>query len=216
MWFTSYVLSVRTLKKSQKINRSILINILKIQKMRLLKISFSILLILLSKQTLANMTVRNAHQFSFSDIEGKKLNLSDFDGKAILVVNTASKCGFTPQYQDLEALYKKYKDRGLVVIGVPSADFGGQEFAQEAQVKEFTDEKFQISFPITSINQVKGENAHPFYNWANDKAGFIGSPKWNFHKYLIDKDGNFVSWYSSATKPTSSKITKKVEELLSQ
>jgi glutathione peroxidase len=162
----------------------------------------------------SNMTASNSYQFSFTSIDDKEINLSDLKGKVILVVNTASKCGFTPQYEGLQDLYKKYKDKGLIIIGVPSADFANQEFSQASQVKEFTEKEFNITFPITTIQKVKGRQAHPFYLWANSNAGFIGSPKWNFHKYLIDKNGNLTAWFSSATKPNSKKITNKIEELL--
>ncbi|MCE2687938.1 MAG: glutathione peroxidase [Rickettsiales bacterium] len=182
--------------------------ILKITLISLLLSSFS------SFSFGANMTISNAYQFSFTSIDNKAINLSDFKGKVVLIVNTASKCGLTPQYKGLQELHEKYKDKGLVIIAVPSADFANQEFAQTSQVKEFTDKEFHITFPLTTITKVKGENAHPFYLWANDKAGFIGSPKWNFHKYLIDKNGNFAGWFSSSTKPTSPIIINKIEELL--
>lgn len=162
----------------------------------------------------ANMTVSNAHQFSFTSIEGQLINLSNFKGKVILVVNTASKCGFTTQYAGLQQLYEKYKEKGLVIIAVPSADFANQEFNKISQVKEFTDKEFNITFLLTTIEKVKGKEAHPFYLWANSKSGFIGSPKWNFHKYLIDKNGNFAAWFSSPTKPQYPKIINKIEELL--
>ena len=185
-------------------------------KMKILKITLiSLLLSSFSSFSFgANMTISNAYQFSFTSIDNKAINLSDFKGKVVLIVNTASKCGLTPQYKDLQELHEKYKDKGLVIIAVPSADFANQEFAQTSQVKEFTTKEFRITFPLTTITKVKGENAHPFYLWANNKAGFIGSPKWNFHKYLIDKNGNFVAWFSSPTKPTSPIIIKKIEQLL--
>jgi glutathione peroxidase len=161
------------------------------------------------------MTISNAHQFSFKDINGNKsINLSDLKGKVVLIVNTASKCGFTPQYKSLENLYSKYKDKGLEIIAVPSADFGNQEFPINSKVQEFTDKEFNITFPISTISKVKGKDAHPFYIWANNQSGFIGSPKWNFHKYLIDKQGNFASWFSSGTNPGSKKMINKIEELL--
>jgi glutathione peroxidase len=163
---------------------------------------------------MANMTIKNAYQFSFDSMDGNRISLSDLKNKVVLIVNTASKCGFTPQYQSLQNLYEQYKDKGLVVIGVPSGDFASQEFGNISQVKEFTDKNFNITFPLTAINKVKGSEAHPFYLWANNKAGFIGSPKWNFHKYLIDKNGNFAAWFSSPTKPESQKIIQKIEELL--
>lgn len=162
----------------------------------------------------ANMTIQNAHQFSFDLMDDNKINLLDLKGKVILIVNTASKCGLTPQYQGLQELYEKYKDQGLVIIGVPSADFANQEFSQEQKIKEFTDKNFQITFPLTALNSVKGANAHPFYSWANGQSGLFGSPKWNFHKYLIDKNGNFAGWFASTTKPKSPKIINKIEELL--
>lgn len=163
---------------------------------------------------MANMTIKNAHQFSFDNMDGNKINLSDLKNKVVLVVNTASKCGLTPQYKSLQNLHEIYEDKGLVVIGVPSGDFANQEFINISEVKEFTDKKFNITFPLTNISKVKGSEAHPFYLWANNKAGFLGSPKWNFHKYLIDKNGNFAAWFSSTTKPDSQKIINKIEELL--
>lgn len=162
----------------------------------------------------ANMSMSNAYQFSFTSIDGQSIDLSDYRGKVILVVNTASKCGFTPQYEGLQALHNKYKDKGLVIIGVPSADFANQEFSQLSDVKTFTNNEFHITFPLTTISKVKGNASHPFYAWANNQAGFMGSPKWNFHKYLIDKNGNFAAWFSSPTKPQSAKIINKIEELL--
>lgn len=170
---------------------------------------------IISLQALANnMSVQNAHQFSFNSLYNQKINLADFKGKVVLVVNSASKCGFTPQYQELETLYQKYKDKGFVVLAVPSADFGNQEYSSSKEIKEFVSDSFKTTFPITTLEKVSGLDAHPFYLWANDISGFIGSPKWNFHKYLIDKNGNFAGWFSSATSPASSKISKKIEELL--
>jgi glutathione peroxidase len=181
---------------------------------KIYKILFLLIIIFNSFNLKANMTIPNAHQFSFKSINGESINLLDFKDKVILIVNTASKCGLTPQYNGLQELYEKYKDKGLVIIAIPSANFANQEFSQISQIKEFTNKKFNITFPITTIENVKGQEAHPFYLWANDKAGFMGSPKWNFHKYLINKDGNFASWFSSTTKPNSKKIIKKIEDLL--
>ena len=171
-------------------------------------------LTLINFSSFANMNKINAQQFSFTQINGQKINLADLQGKVILVVNTASKCGFTPQYQGLQNLYEKYKDQGLVIIAVPSKDFANQEFNDLGEIEEFTKTNFSISFPLTEISKVKGNDAHPFYIWANKQAGFFGSPKWNFHKYLIDKNGNFAAWYSSTTKPEDDKIVKKIKELL--
>lgn len=184
--------------------------------MKIYKIIVTLLFLMTSNSfsLAANMTISNVYQFSFKSIDGQSINLSELKDKVILVVNTASKCGFTPQYEGLQKLHEKYKDKGLVIIGVPSADFANQEFSQISQVKEFTKKEFHITFPLTTIEKVKGKEAHPFYLWANNHAGFIGSPKWNFHKYLIDKNGNFAAWFSSPTKPQSPKIINKIEELL--
>ena len=179
------------------------------------KIIFTILIIFSLKiNALAQVNASNAHIFSFENIDGSKINMADFKGKVVLVVNTASQCGFTPQYGALQRIYKKYQDKGLVIVAVPSADFANQEFATNKQVQDFTEKEFNITFDITSINKVTGDNAHPFYLWANNRFGFFGAPKWNFHKYLIDKNGNLDSWFSSTTKPDSDKIINRIEELL--
>ncbi len=162
------------------------------------------------------MSKPNAYQFSFKTIDGEDMPLEDMKGKVLMLVNTASKCGFTGQYKDLQTLYDTYKDDGLVVIGVPSGDFAGQEYAEEEQVKEFTDEKFNITFPLTDINHVKGGDAHPFYKWAKKEAGFLGGPKWNFHKYIIDVNGDFVTGFATPTSPTSDKVQKVIKEELAK
>jgi len=183
--------------------------------MKIYKIFFSLFLFFCaSQESLANISSKNAYQFSFSGIDGKKIDLSQYRGKLILVVNTASKCGLTPQYKGLQSLYEKYKSRGLVIIGVPSNDFGSQEFGELQKVKDFTQKEFHVTFPLTEIAKVKGKNAHPFYVWANNEAGFLASPKWNFHKYLIDKNGNFITWFSSATEPQSKEVILAIEKNL--
>lgn len=158
----------------------------------------------------------NAHNFEFSSIEGKPIKLSDYKGKVVMIVNTASHCGFTGQYNDLQALYEEYSEKGFVVLGVPSADFGGQEFDSEKKVQSFTEEKYSISFPLTSISSVKGNDAHPFYQWAAEQGGFLSGPKWNFHKYIIGKDGGFVEGFVSTTLPTSKKVKKVIEAELAK
>lgn len=184
-----------------------------------MKINKILAIIIFSLLNIKNLTAQemsklNAHRFSFNSIDGKEISLAKFKNRPILIVNTASKCGFTPQYKSLVKLHKKYKDQGLVIIGVPSADFGNQEFSDKSEVKEFTDEKFNIEFLLTEINHVSGDKAHPFYLWANKEVGFFAAPKWNFHKYLIDKNGNISAWFSSATDPMSSKIQEKIKENL--
>lgn len=162
------------------------------------------------------MSYPSAHRFSFQTIAGEPMALGDYKGKVLLVVNTASQCGFTPQYEGLQKLHETYGEKGLVVLGVPSDNFGGQEFDNEAEVADFTSKKFQVTFPLTAITDVSGKEAHPFYQWARDEAGFIGAPKWNFHKYLIGKDGRFVTWFSSMTSPTADKVITAIESELAK
>lgn len=160
-------------------------------------------------------TAETAHSFQFTQIdEQSPLPLSQFKGKVLLVVNTASKCGFTPQYNDLQKLYDMYKDRGLVVLGVPANNFGQQEPGSNADITEFCETNFNITFPMTAKESVTGADAHPFYKWAEQYAGKLGKPRWNFHKYLIAPDGRFVDWFSSPTSPVSDKVKNKIEALL--
>ncbi len=158
----------------------------------------------------------SAYLFSFEDINGNQVRLSDFEDKVILVVNTASQCGYTPQYAKLQALHQAYKDKGLVVLGVPSADFGNQEFDDKAKIKAFTHDKYGVSFKIMSPAHVKGEKAHPFYIWAKNKYGQIGAPRWNFHKYLINKHGQLVAWFPSSESPDSTLITETIDKTLKE
>ncbi len=159
-----------------------------------------------------NAMENKAFSFKFISIEGNPMPLSDYQGKALLVVNTASQCGFTPQYEGLQSVWDKYKDKGLVVIGIPSNNFGSQEPGQEGEVKEFCETTFGINFPMTSKEDVKGENAHPFYKWLKEEYG--KTPKWNFHKYLIAPDGTLANSFLSLTKPQSNKVTKAIEIVL--
>ena len=156
----------------------------------------------------------NAHDFHFTAIDGKDLPLSTFKGKAVLVVNTASQCGFTPQYAGLQALWRAYRERGLVVLGVPSNDFGGQEPGSHAEIKQFCEVNFNVDFPLTEKQTVSGAEAHPFYKWAADELGATAKPRWNFHKYLIAPDGRLVDWFSTPTNPMSDKVKKAVESVL--
>lgn len=157
----------------------------------------------------------NAHDFAFTRLTGEPLPLKEFSGKAVLVVNTASECGYTPQYDDLEKLWQAHKDKGLVVLGVPCNQFGAQEPGTEAEIGAFCRKNYGVTFPLTAKNDVKGKAAHPFYQWASKEAGADGLPKWNFHKYLIARDGSFAGWFSSATKPTGPNIRKALEKVLS-
>lgn len=177
-------------------------------------ISIFILFIILGMPSQLRASNMSFHDFEFTSIEGGTLPASTFAGKAVLVVNTASQCGFTKQYTALQSVYDQYREQGLVVLGVPSNDFGGQEPGSEAEIKEFCEVNFSVDFPLTGKVVVKGDNAHPFYKWAKDQVGMVGSPKWNFHKYLIAPDGQLVDWFSTPTAPTSGKVTKAIEAVL--
>ena len=152
--------------------------------------------------------------FKINSISGDELSLSDFKGKTVLLVNVASNCGFTKQYDDLQKLYDNYRDKGFVVVGIPSNQFGGQEPGKNSEIKDFCESNFNITFPMTSKYDVKGENAHPIYIWAKETYGNSTVPKWNFHKILINKDGKVEDTYPSFTKPMSKKIVKKLEQIL--
>ena len=152
-----------------------------------------------------------AHDFSFTSIDGEPLSLSQFQGKTVLVVNTASFCGFTPQYEGLQALQDRYADKGLVVLGVPSNDFGRQEPGSSAEIKDFCDTNYHITFPLTEKEVVSGDQAHPFYRWARAELGAFAAPKWNFHKYLVGPDGKLVEWFATTTKPGSSGVIQAIE-----
>ena len=158
----------------------------------------------------------NAYSYSFKDInEEDVINLSDYKGKTLVVVNTASLCGFTYQYDGLQKLYDDYKDQGLVVLGVPSNDFGNQESGTNSEVKEFCESTFSITFPLTEKNVVKGKDAHPFFKWSKKELGFIGGvPRWNFHKIIIGKDGNAIAGYTTLTRPSSKKFISEIEKAL--
>ena len=152
--------------------------------------------------------------FKINSINGEELDLSKFYGKTILLVNVASKCGFTKQYNDLQKLYEDFQDKGLVVIGVPTNQFGGQEPGTESDIKNFCETNFNITFPMTSKYEVKGDNAHPIYIWAKDTYGKSTIPKWNFHKILINKNGKIEDTFASFTGPISKKIINKLNQIL--
>ncbi len=154
--------------------------------------------------------------FTLTGLDGKPMPLAKFRGHAVLLVNTASECGFTPQYEGLEKLWEQYRDRGLVVIGVPSNDFGGQEPGTASEIAQFCQKNYGVTFPLADKSVVSGTDAIPVYKWASNEAGFLGKPQWNFHKYLFDKEGHFVGWYASTTTPDSSKITNALNTVLNQ
>lgn len=157
----------------------------------------------------------SAHDFSFEAIEGKgSIDLKAYAGKPVLIVNTASECGFTPQYTGLQELWGAYRERGLVVLGVPSNDFGAQEPGSDAEIASFCTSRFSVDFPMTQKQKVVGGDAHPFYRWVVSAAGEGAAPRWNFHKYLIGPDGALVEAFPSKVEPMSEEITKKVDTLL--
>ncbi|MEM9468948.1 MAG: glutathione peroxidase [Pseudomonadota bacterium] len=165
------------------------------------------------------MNKANAYQFSFETIDGKELALLDLKGKPFLVVNTASLCGFTSQYEGLEKLYQTYKEQGFKIIAVPCNDFGNQEPKSEIEIKDFVKNTYGVTFPVMKKYSTKGSDAHPFFTWAasQKQGGMIFSkPRWNFHKFLIDQNGNVANSFGSQVEPMSKKITQAIENLLAE
>ena len=156
----------------------------------------------------------NAHEFAFNSIDGGPLPMTEFRDKVVLVVNTASQCGLTPQYEGLEQLYSDYRDRGLVVLGVPCNQFAGQEPGTEAQIKDFCETRFSVDFPLTSKVDVKGAGAHPFYKWAEGQLGEPAVPVWNFHKILVGKQGEAIRAFGPRTDPQDPELTGAIEAAL--
>ena len=154
-----------------------------------------------------------AYDYSFNGIDGGLIKLSDYKNKVIVVVNVASRCGYTPQYEDLQTLYNDYKSKDVVVIGIPTNNFK-QEPGTNNQIKDFCETTFGISFPMTEKINVIGANSHPFYKWARKDFGMSAIPKWNFHKIVIGKGGNIEDTFASFTKPTSKKFIKLIEKLI--
>ena len=153
------------------------------------------------------------YDFKINSISGDIIDLSEFKGKPVLMVNTASYCGFTKQYEDMQKLWENYREKGLVVLGIPSNSFN-QEKNNNNEVKEFCEVNFNINFPMTEITNVKGDDAHEIYKWAKENHGKSAVPKWNFYKILINKEGKIEDTYASLTNPTSKKIISKIESLL--
>ena len=164
-------------------------------------------------QPRARDSAQRAFDFSFTDIDGNPMPLAQFRGRPMLVVNTASRCGYTPQYEGLQKLWTRYRNRGLMVIGVPSDDFR-QELSSAEAVKNFCELNYGVDFPLTEISRVTGPKAHPFYAWAAQVMGARSAPRWNFHKYLLDGDGRLVAAWGTGVEPLSREITTAVEGLL--
>ncbi len=155
-----------------------------------------------------------SYDYSFTAIEGGPLPMSQFKGKAVLVVNTASFCGYTPQYKGLQKLWETYREKGLVVLGVPANNFGGQEPGSSAEIKKFCEASYGVDFPMTEKVDVVGAEAHPFYQWAKEALGADDAPRWNFHKYLVNPKGELVAAFSSGVGPESSELKSAVEKVL--
>ena len=155
-----------------------------------------------------------AYEFNFENLNGNQLNLAEYKNKIMVIINVASQCGFTGQYEDMQNIWNKYKDKGVVIIGVPSNDFGGQEPGNNTEIKNFCEAKFGITFPMSEKIIVKGNDAHPFYIWAKKNHGKSAVPKWNFHKIIIGKDGKIFDTFSSMTKPSSIKFVNVLEKLI--
>ena len=153
------------------------------------------------------------YDFEIESISGKIIDFNEYKNKVVLIVNTASYCGFTKQYEELQELWDKYKSKGLIVLGVPSNSFN-QEKKNNSEVKEFCEVNFNINFPLSNITEVKGKNAHELFKWAKNNHGKSAIPKWNFHKILINKEGKIEDTFSSFTKPMSKKIINKIEDIL--
>ena len=154
----------------------------------------------------------SAWQFNMKTIDGKPMPFSQYKGKVVLLVNTASFCGFTPQYEGLQKLQDSYKAKGFTVVGIPSGDFGGQEYASDGEIKTFCESKFGIKFPLSEKSVVTGDKAAPIYRWAAATMGADNVPKWNFHKYLIGRDGKLIAAFPSKITPMSPEVTQAVEQ----
>lgn len=160
---------------------------------------------------------QSAYEFSFKTLIGEHpLPLSQFKGKVVLVVNTASHCGFTKQYEGLQKLYDTYHEKGLIILGVPSNDFGEQEPGSSEEIASFCKLNYGVTFPMASKEVVSGDEAHPFYRWARKTLGFGTAPKWNFHKYLINRKGELIDYFNSTTSPDSDRVKDAIEKALAE
>ena len=157
-----------------------------------------------------------AYDFKFNYLDGSKLDLNEFKNKVIIVVNVASQCGFTKQYEDMQKVWDNYRSKDVIMLGVPSNDFGKQEPGTSEEIKNFCEAKFGITFPMTEKVPVKGENAHPFYLWAKKNHGKSAIPKWNFHKIIVNKTGKIEETFSSITNPSSKKFITSLEKILNK
>jgi len=178
-----------------------------------LKVILLIIMISLFSSVTKSEYKKLAYDFKFKDLDGSNLNLKEYQNKVIVIVNVASQCGFTKQYEDMQKIWEEYQNKGLVMIGVPSNDFK-QEAGTNEEIKNFCESKFGITFPMTEKVSVKGKNAHPFYLWAKENFGNSAIPKWNFHKIIINRSGKIDTTFSSLTSPSSKKFLKAINNLL--
>lgn len=166
-----------------------------------------------AKESAATMTTTDYLNVPFKTIAGEDTRLADFKGQVVLIVNTASKCGYTPQYEGLQALYQQYKDSGLVVIGFPANNFGGQEPGSNEEIATFCSTKFDVTFPMMAKVSVKGDDIHPLFRFMTQESGLTGEIGWNFSKFLIDRDGQLVARYPSKVTPQDPELTSKISSL---
>ena len=179
---------------------------------KLLLISLGLFMFFFKSSVMANYD-KVFYDFKIESISGEIIDFHEYKNKVVLIVNTASYCGFTKQYEELQKLWDMYKSKGLIVLGVPSNSFN-QEKKNNSEIKEFCEVNFNINFPLSSITDVKGENAHELFKWAENNHGKSAIPKWNFHKILINKEGKIENTFTSFTKPMSKKIVNKIEDIL--
>ena len=175
-----------------------------------------VILLIIMISFLGNKVTANyeklAYDFQFKDLDGSALNLSEYKGKVIIIVNVASQCGFTKQYEDMQNIWEKYQSKGIVMLGIPSNDFGKQEPGTSEEIKNFCEAKFGITFPMTEKVTVKGPESHPFYIWARENHGKSAIPKWNFHKIIVGRNGKIDDTFASITNPSSKKFVEAIEK----
>ena len=157
---------------------------------------------------------KSIYDFTLETLQGKPLPLKQFEGRPLIIVNTASKCGFTPQYKGLQAVWTERKSDGLVIIGIPSNDFGKQEPGGAGEIAEFCEINYGVDFPIAAKTPVSGRDAHPIIKFLGGEGGFLSKPRWNFYKYLVGRDGHLSTWFSSLTKPESASFKRAVDKIV--
>lgn len=192
---------------------------LKILSILALSICLGGIAYLINSAPIVSAKAKSVLDFKMKDIDGKEVALKKYKGDVLLIVNTASKCGYTPQYEGLQAIYEKYKAQGFYVLGFPANNFGGQEPGKESEIKEFCESKYKVTFPMFAKISVKGEDQHPFYNFLTAKetnSKFSGDITWNFNKFLVNRKGEIVARFSSKDTPESETVTQAIEKYLKE